>query len=141
MTETLSRPFTAASFNQYISEKKLMGSRCPECKAVYIPPRAICPHCHHNKLAWTEFSGQGKLAAFTSVYIAPTFMIDQGYGRDKPYLAGIVELDEGPQISTRIVGLNAVQPEQAWIGTPVIVEFLTRGEGEDVRTDLAFRRK
>ena len=35
-------PFTVASFNQFLNEKKLMASRCPQCDALYLPPRALC---------------------------------------------------------------------------------------------------
>ena len=139
MTETISRPFTAAAFNQFLSEKKLMGAHCPECDATYLPPRAICPQCLGENLEWTAVSGKGKLAAFTSIYIAPTFMIEQGFDRNNPYLTGIVELEEGPKISARLLGFDAAQPEQAKIGTPVSVTFLEHGEGDEKKTALAFQ--
>ena len=41
MTEPTIRPFTAASFNQYLAEHKLMGTRCPVCNATYLPPRDL----------------------------------------------------------------------------------------------------
>ena len=34
-------------------------------------------------------------------------MIAEGYGRDNPYLAGVVELDEGVKISAQILGADA----------------------------------
>ena len=139
MSETASRPFTAASFYQYLAEEKLMGSRCPHCAAIYLPPRAICPQCHGETLEWVELSGEGVLAAFTSISIAPTFMIEQGFDRNNPYLTGIVELAEGPKISARLLGFDAAQPQQAQIGASLTVEFLTHGEGEQQKTDLAFR--
>ena len=131
-------PFTAASFNQFLGEKKLMASHCPACDALYLPPRAICPKCHSDQLEWVETSGKGKLAAFTSVYVGPTAMIAQGYDRNNPYVTGIVELDEGIKISARILGVDAGHPEQIKIGTPMTVAFLERGEGEARRTFLAF---
>ena len=141
MTITNTRPFSAASFYQYIAEGKLMASRCASCDALYLPPRAICPGCHTDVLEWTELSGNGKLAAFTSIYIAPTFMIKQGFGRDKPYLTGIVALQEGPMISSRILGLDATNPQAHWIGMPMVVEFHERVEGEQEMTEMAFRIK
>ena len=131
-------PFTVASFNQYLSEHKLMASHCPACDALYLPPRAICPKCHTDQLEWVETSGKGKLAAFTSVYVGPTAMIAEGYDRNNPYVTGIVELDEGVKISARILGVDAAHPEQIKIGTPMMVKFLERGEGEARRTFLAF---
>ena len=139
MTETTSRPFTAAAFYQFLSEKKLMGTHCPACKATYLPPRAICPRCLGEDLHWVEVAGAGKLAAFTSIYIAPSFMIEQGFDRNNPYLTGIVELDEGPKISARLVGFDATQPDQVKIGTPLRVTFLEQGEGDEKKTMLAFQ--
>ena len=139
MTTTVERPFTSASFEEYLSEKKLMGSHCTTCKQNFLPPRAICPNCHSDQLTWVEFSGKGKLVAFTSIYIAPTAMIEVGYGRDNPYLSGIVELDEGVKISAQILGLDAKRPEQIKIETPLQVEFVERGEGEVKKTFLTFR--
>jgi uncharacterized OB-fold protein len=139
MTTTAERPFTAASFEQYLNEKKLMGSHCPNCNESYLPPRTICPQCYGDQMEWVEFNGKAKLVAFTSIYIAPTAMIEAGYGRDKPYLVGVVELDEGPKISGQILGLDARKPGHVKIGTPVRAEFVERGDGEDKQTFLAFR--
>jgi uncharacterized protein len=133
------RPFTAASFNQYLSEGKLMASYCPDSDRTYLPPRAICPETHSDTMQWVALSGQGTLAAFTSIVIAPPAMVAQGYGRDNPYLAGIVELDEGVRISARILGLDASQPDVGLIGTPLAVDFIASGDGDDAQTVLAFR--
>jgi len=140
MTDTTSmRPFTAASFDQYLSEGKLMASRCADCGALHLPPRAICPKCHSEDLEWTETSGAGKLAGFTVVSIAPTFMIEQGYGRDKPYVSGIVELDEGVKVSARITGVDAAKPDEIKVGTPLTVDFISVGEGDAAKAYLAFK--
>jgi uncharacterized OB-fold protein len=140
MTDTATiRPFTAASFDQYLAEGKLMASRCVNCGTLNLPPRAICPKCHSENLEWTETSGKGKLAGFTVVSIAPTFMIEQGYGRDKPYASGIVELEGGVKISARITGVDATKPEEIKVGTPLTVDFITVGEGEEAKTFLAFK--
>lgn len=140
MTETTTiRPFTAASFDQYLAEGKLMASRCEDCGELTLPPRAICPKCHSEKMIWTETSGKGKLAGFTVISIAPTFMMEQGYGRNNPYVSGIVELDEGVKISARINGLDATQPTEIKVGAPLTVEFVTFGEGDNAKTYLAFK--
>lgn len=134
-----SLPFTAASFNQFLNQKKLAGSRCKDCGTLYLPPRAICPNCHKNQMEWIELGGEGRLAAFTSIYVAPTFMVKQGYGRENPYVAGIVALDEGVKISARILGVDARHPTGIHIGAPMTVEFLEQGEGDQKTYALAFR--
>ena len=141
MIETMTTicPFTAASFFQYLAEGKLMASRCTDCDTLNMPPRAICPNCHSENLNWTEVSGKGKLAGFTVVYIAPTFMIEQGYGREKPYVSGIVELDEGVKISARIIGVHATKPEEIKVGIPLTVDFINFGESDEAKVYLAFK--
>lgn len=139
MTETIDRPFTAASFNQFLNENKLMGSRCNRCQGVFLPPRAICPKCHSSLMEWVEMSGKGNLAAFTSVFIGPTFMNEAGFGRDNPYLTGIVELEEGVKISARLLDLDARHPETIQIGIPLEAEFIGQGEGDQRKAVLAFR--
>lgn len=139
MSTIVERSFTSASFDEFLREKKLMGSHCATCNKDYLPPRAICPQCHGDQLRWVEFSGKAKLAAFTSIYIAPTAMIAEGYGRDNPYLAGVVELEEGVKISAQVLGLDAKKPEEVKIGTPLQAEFVERGEDEKKKTFLVFR--
>ena len=115
-----------------------MGAKCVACGALFVPPRPLCPHCHGEEMTWTEMSGKGKLAAFTAVHIGPTAMIEAGYDRKNPYLAGVVQLAEGPLISAQILGLDAAQPDVNDIGTPLTVKFIPRGAGDEARTFLAF---
>ncbi len=131
-------PFTSASFQRALAEHKLMGSRCTECGAVHLPPRALCPHCHSDAQEWVELSGRGTIAAFTSIFVGPSAMVAQGHDRTNPYVTGIVELEEGPKFSARIVGLDARQPELGWIGTPVTATYIERGEGAEKSVSLAF---
>jgi uncharacterized OB-fold protein len=144
MSEPTARPFTAASFNQALGEHKLMAARCPQCAALFVPPRALCPTCRRAGLEWVALTGGGKLAAFTVIYVGPSAMIAEGFTRDNPYVTGIVALDEGPQISARILGLDARNPDARWIGAPLTVAYLdssdsAHGEGDQRKTLLAFR--
>lgn len=132
------REFTSTSFHDFLNERKLMGSRCQSCGALHLPPRSLCPACYGEEMKWEEMSGKGKLVAFTTIHIAPTAMIEAGYGRDNPYCAGIVQVDEGPAISAQIVGVDATQPESITIGMPVRVVYVQLGEAEEQRTYLAF---
>lgn len=117
-----------------------MGSRSVATGKIYAPPRPIDPETHSEEMEWVELSGKGTLAAFTAVYIGPTAMIEAGYDRTKPYLTGIVQLDEGPMISAQILGLDAMQPDVNAIGTPLTVSFIERGAGDATRTFLAFTK-
>jgi uncharacterized protein len=133
------KDFTSASFREYLRQHRLMGARCKSCGEIYLPPRSMCRACHTNDLEWVELGSSGRLAAFTTIYIALTAMIEAGYSRAQPYCSGIVKLDDGPSISAQILGVDVGGPDQTRIGTPLEVEFIDRKEGEETRTYLAFR--
>ncbi len=135
------REFTYASYNAFLSEHKLMASRCTSCKALYLPPRPLCIRCFSSSLEWVALQGKGRLVAYTVIAVGPSFMIEEGFDRKHHYCSGIVQLDEGPCISARLVGFDVKNPQAIAIGTPVEVEYLERGAGERKKTYLAFRKK
>lgn len=132
------RGFTATSFQEYLNEGKLMGARCIDTGEVFIPPRPMCPRTYSTNMEWVELSGKGKLVAFTAVYVGTTPMVEAGYDRENPYVAGIVELEEGPRFSAVITGVDARQPETIRIGGPLAAGFVERGEGENQHMQLVF---
>ena len=125
------RGFNAGGFYAYLKEGKLMGSRSKATGKLYVPPRAMCPDTFTTDMEWAEVKGRGKLIGFTVIVVAPTHMIEAGYGRDNPFCAGIVQLDEGPAISAQILGVDVKKPESIKIGMPLKVTFIERGQGPD----------
>ena len=132
------RSFSDVSYELFLNEEKLMGSRCIECGAVFVPPRSICVKCYSSKMEWVEMKGEGKLSAFTCIAIGPPSMIAEGYDRKHPYCSGVVELEGGARVDARIEGVDTNNPEEIKVGMPLIVKFLHRGEGESQETYLAF---
>jgi uncharacterized protein len=133
------KPITSAAYYEFLKEHHLMAAKCQTCENMFLPPRAICPNCFGNQMNWVELSGKGELAAFTAISIGPSFLNHAGYGRDNPYLTGIVTLEEGVQISARLIGWDARFPEQILIKTPGSIEFLDEGPDEAHKTVLAFK--
>ena len=136
---TEGRPFNDISYERFLSEDRLMGSRCKKCGVLSVPPRSICIKCHSSEMEWVEIKGKGRLAAFTSIAVGPPFMIKEGYDRQHPYVCGVVDLGEGMRVVARIEGVDGSRPQTIRIGTPLQAEFLHRGEGENATTFLAFR--
>jgi uncharacterized OB-fold protein len=132
------RPFSDISYELFLNEEKLMGSRCKGCGKQYVPPRSICIDCHGSDMEWIEMSGKGRLAAFTVINIPPPFMIAQGYNRKNPYCTGVVELAEGTKVDARIEGVDCANPEDINVGMPLKVKYLHREGGEKKETYLAF---
>jgi uncharacterized protein len=129
---------SAAAYEQSLGEERLMGTVCKDCGAIYLPPRSICPACQGSRMEWKEFSGKGMLAAFSIVSVAPSEMLAEGYGRDHPYCAGVVQLEEGPSVSAQIVGVDVAHPETIPVGMPVRAAFVRRGADSAGEIRLAF---
>ena len=131
------RSFSDSSYEQFLNEDKLMGSKCKKCNSLYLPPRPICIECHNTDMEWVQMKGIGKLLAFTCIAVGPPFMVKEGYNRSNPYCSGVVELEEGVQVDARIEGVDTSNPESIKIGLPLTAEFLHREEG--TRTFLGFK--
>jgi len=131
--------FTYSAYTAQLAQKKLVGSRCKNCGHFAVPSKIICPECRSTEGEPYEFSGKGKLAAFSVIYYGPTFMKDYGYGPQNPYVAGVVDLEEGPRVSAQILGLDIAHPENIQIGTPLTVAFIERGEGDAKKVFLGFQ--
>jgi uncharacterized OB-fold protein len=135
----IERPFNSASYYHFLNEHKLMGARCKDTGSVFLPPRPMNPETYTANMEWVEFSGRGRLAAYSVISIGPSQMIEAGYDRKKPYCAGIVELEEGPKISAQILDVDVCNPGQIQIGMPVEIAFVERGPEDHRQTFLAFR--
>lgn len=135
-----SKPISDIAFNQYLTEDKLMGSKCKNCGSLSVPPRPICISCRDSDVEWVEISGNGKLAGFTCITIGPSFMRAEGYDRKNPYCVGVVELEEGARVDARIENVDPSAPETIKVGMPVRVKFLHRETDVAKRTFLAFEK-
>jgi len=110
---------TIEQFYIYCSEKKLMGVRCKDCGSIQVPPRALCTLCFSSNMEWQRLSGLGKVLTFTEVQSA-------GYSNFQeivPYTVGIVQLDEGPQLSGIIKHSESIK--EIYVGADVSIEFET----------------
>ncbi|MGO9061023.1 MAG: Zn-ribbon domain-containing OB-fold protein [Candidatus Binataceae bacterium] len=104
----VSKPFWDAA-----KRHELMLQRCEACHQFIYYPRARCPHCFSDRLQWQPCSGKGKLYSFTVVRRAATRLFAE------PYVLAIVELQEGPRMTTNVVA----PPETLKVDMPVTVFF------------------
>ncbi len=73
-------------------------TRCDDCGRPSFPPKPFCPHCWSRNVTWIELSGTGVLYSQTVIHAAPAIFRDEA-----PYRVGIVDLDEGLRVATRII--------------------------------------
>ena len=94
---------------------RLEGSKCPKCNELYFPSRNRCLKCNCKELEKHIFSGSGKIVTYSWVYTPP-----KGFNSQIPYCLAIVELKEGPRLTTQIVGIDK---GEAVIDMPVEFAF------------------
>ena len=94
----------------------LLGTKCETCKTNYFPPRTVCPNCRRRgKIVKQRFSGKGKVYSFTEITAPP-----EGFELEAPYVLAIIELVEGPKITSQIV---ECRDHHVDIGAPVEMVF------------------
>lgn len=107
----LSAPFWEAA-----RRRELMIQRCRACARHIFYPRLNCTHCGARDLEWVRALGRGTVYTYT-VARRPTH---PAFTDKTPYVIAIVELDEGPRMTTNIVGCD---PEAVRIGMAVEAVF------------------
>ena len=97
-------------------ERRLLIQRCNACGEAYFYPRPFCPKCWSEDVAWEEASGDATLYTWSVVHVndLPPF------NERVPYVAAVVELEEGPRVMTNIEG---TPHDQLRVGMPVTVDF------------------
>jgi uncharacterized OB-fold protein len=78
---------------------ELRIQRCEDCGKHVFYPRTVCKHCLSDKLSWVTASGRGTLYSYTVVRRA----MNPAFQADVPYVYAVVELEEGPRVTTNVV--------------------------------------
>jgi len=104
------------------AEGQLLIQRCDRCQEAIFYPRVNCTHCGATELSNEAASGRGTVYTYT-VARRPTH---RAFADAGPYVIAIVELEEGPHLTTNIVGCD---PEEVAIGMPVELSFTPAIDG------------
>jgi len=104
-------PVTVQTFFERARGGTLTGIRCGGCGALAIPPKELCPECGQRAWSPVALSGDGAIASFTVIRVAP-----RGHAGDAPYAIAAVRLAEGVSVLGRVVDvpLDAIA-----VGLPV----------------------
>jgi hypothetical protein len=86
-----------APFWDALEGGRLTTTRCRSCGHLTFPPKVLCPGCWGRDLEWVDLRGRGRLASFTEVCVAPSY-----FQAEAPYVLGLVDLEEGVRVLTRI---------------------------------------
>ncbi|MDW8469675.1 MAG: Zn-ribbon domain-containing OB-fold protein [Burkholderiales bacterium] len=88
-------------FWRALAEGRFTTTRCAACARLAFPPRPFCPHCWCASVEWAELQPTGTVYSSTVVHAAPAV-----FAGEAPYRVGIVDLDDGLRIATRLLGVT-----------------------------------
>lgn len=105
-TRTMPKPLpvptpTSQPFWDGLRKHEVHIQRCTACGNYIFYPRSNCPFCLSPELEWKQVSGNGTLYTFTIARrpTAPPF------ADEVPQKLAVVELDEGPRLTSTLVNL------------------------------------
>ena len=98
----------------------LLHQRCTSCGCAVFDPAARCRACLSTALDWQQSSGTGVIATWSLVWrpVNPSYQV--------PYAVAVVDVDDGYQIVTNIVGCDHTEVRT---GMRVAVTFHADSEG------------
>jgi uncharacterized OB-fold protein len=83
---------------------RLVIQQCTRCLTHQFYPRPFCLACDSDDVTWVASSGRGTVYSRTTIHLPAS----PDLGFTGPYIAAIVELDEGPRLLTNLTSSDSV---------------------------------
>ena len=94
-----------APYWQSLREHNIKLQKCGNCNSFRFPPFSTCYNCGTEGGEWTPISGKGKVYTWTVVH----HPLDPRLKAEVPFIIAIIELEEGPRITGRLVNCDSDQ--------------------------------
>ncbi len=112
------------------NDKKLMGTKCPNCGTVYVPPRVTCARCY-KPATWVQVKDTATIKVATLVWYSTSKFI-----ASVPYAIGYIQLDGATTSMLQGVFSDNLVPSKIKAGKRVRAVFKKEREGK--ATDFFF---
>lgn len=127
-------PYYGRLFDELAHHRRLVGSPCPQCHQVMVPPRERCDVCFARTTRLVEVQDTGTLQAFSIVHLE--FV---GQTRTPPYVYAEVVLDGS---STRLIhvlgGFEIEKARDLTIGMPVRAVWKDASQAQGTLADIEY---
>lgn len=112
-----------------LANRRLLGTRCGQCRYTYATPRLHCANCG-AETDWVELPQEGRVHTFTTCYYG-----SEEFLKDTPFHLILVEFDGADTLLlARMIGVE--RPEDIRIGMKVRARF--RRNSQLKPTDVYF---
>jgi uncharacterized OB-fold protein len=75
-------------FFEELKQKRIFGTKCPECTRVLVPARKFCPRCFVDTPEWVQVKDEGILR--TWAFISYSYVAQP---KEPPYITAVIDLD------------------------------------------------
>jgi uncharacterized OB-fold protein len=106
-----------APYWEALKEHELRMQRCEACDTLRFPVSPVCHNCLSDRAEWELLSGKGTLGTWIIVERATG---DPAWQEVAPYIVALVNLEEGPRLTTNIVDID---PEELSYGMALEIFF------------------
>jgi uncharacterized protein len=93
VTDPLNTPFWEG-----LNKHELRAQKCSACKTLRLPAAPVCPECLARDHEWVAVADRGTLWSYVVYHKA----LSAPFAGDVPYTVGIVELEHGLHLLSRI---------------------------------------
>ncbi len=100
-----------------LQARELRLQKCGGCNRYRYPAARFCPYCLSDEAVWEKVSGAGTVYSFIIVHQ----LYHPGFRDDIPYNVAVVQLNEGPRVTSNIIGCANSDVK---IGMKVTAEFV-----------------
>lgn len=104
-----------APFWNSAREHALRLPKCVPCGKFFFPPAQLCPFCWNTEISYELVAGTGSVLSFVTFQR----LYHPAFASLLPYDVGVVQLDEGPRLLSRILGRESGSPPE--VSSPLIV--------------------
>lgn len=122
-------PFIKIPDNYPDEPAYLWGSQCGACGTKFLGDRVACGKCGSTgPFSEVKFGDEGEIYVFSVVHQSVP-------GIEAPYVAAIIDLDDGISVRGNVYGLDPTKPDPAWFGKRVKMyteKVATDRDGNDV---------
>jgi uncharacterized protein len=103
------------NWREYPRRYRYEAAVCKKCGKWFFPQRLVCDACGHREFEPKQMKRTGTIVTHTIIRTPARPFADQA-----PYAMAIVQMDDGPRLTTQVVDLNE---GQLAIGLKVKLEF------------------
>lgn len=122
-------PFIRIPENYPDEPAYIWGSKCANCATKFLGERIACGKCGSTgPFEETKFGDEGEIYVFSVVHQSVP-------GIEAPYVAAIIDLDDGVSVRANVYGLDPTKPDPSWFGKRVKMQaekVATDRDGNDV---------